>query len=128
MKPRAKVTLRSEQSPEPVNTHGGLAVATYWYLEIEGVEIGREFDRRHWTHDREKYVRIEYAPRNLKGLFDKLCEKFDPVVEAQEPEAKISGRTLEEWKAFARQDDCLDAVNGMVPSDLRQLLGKIQSF
>ena len=35
---------------------------------------------------------------------------------------KIAGRTLKEWKEFARRDDCLDR---MVPSDLREILGKI---
>lgn len=34
----------------------------------------------------------------------------------------IAGRTLEEWKEFAKRDDCLDL---MVPSDLRQLIGCI---
>lgn len=32
---------------------------------------------------------------------------------------QIAGRTLEEWRAYARSDDCLDY---MVPSDLRQIL------
>lgn len=34
----------------------------------------------------------------------------------------IAGKTLDQWKEFARRDDCLDQ---MVPSDLRQLLGEI---
>lgn len=37
----------------------------------------------------------------------------------------IAGRSLEEWRIFARRDDCLDR---MVPSDLRQLIGLIPSF
>lgn len=37
----------------------------------------------------------------------------------------IAGRTLEEWRVFARRDDCLER---MVPSDLRQLIGQIPSF
>lgn len=34
----------------------------------------------------------------------------------------IAGKSLAEWREFARRDDCLDR---MVPSDLRQLLSKI---
>lgn len=34
----------------------------------------------------------------------------------------IAGKTLDEWKEFARRDDCLDQ---MVPSDLRQLIANI---
>lgn len=34
-------------------------------------------------------------------------------------EYKIAGRTMGEWKALARQDDCFDHL---VPSDLRELL------
>lgn len=34
----------------------------------------------------------------------------------------VAGRTLIEWREFARRDDCLDR---MVPSDLRQLIGVI---
>lgn len=34
----------------------------------------------------------------------------------------IAGKTLGEWREFARRDDCLDR---MVPSDLRQLIGAI---
>lgn len=37
----------------------------------------------------------------------------------------INGMTLEEWRVFARQDDCLDK---MVPSDLRELISKITRF
>lgn len=37
---------------------------------------------------------------------------------------KIAGKTLSEWKEFARRDDCLD---NMVPSDLRSLIGAIES-
>ncbi len=40
-------------------------------------------------------------------------------------ETKISGKTLREWKEYARRDDCLDK---MVPSELRQLLSKIEKF
>lgn len=40
-------------------------------------------------------------------------------------EPTVAGRTLAEWKEFARQDDCL---NQMVPSDLRQLLTHIRNF
>lgn len=38
---------------------------------------------------------------------------------------KIAGRTLEEWREFARRDDCLSQ---MVPSDLRQLLGHMEAM
>lgn len=41
------------------------------------------------------------------------------------PEALIAGRTLAEWREFARRDDCLDR---MVPSDLRQLVGAIAAL
>mgnify|MGYP000610344228 CR=1 FL=1 len=34
----------------------------------------------------------------------------------------IAGKSLDEWREFARRDDCLDQ---MVPSDLRQLIGAI---
>jgi len=34
----------------------------------------------------------------------------------------IAGRSLDDWKNFARRDDCLDQ---MVPSDLRQLIKAI---
>ena len=34
----------------------------------------------------------------------------------------IAGRSLADWKVFARRDDCLDQ---MVPSDLRQILEEI---
>lgn len=37
----------------------------------------------------------------------------------------IAGRTLDEWRTHARRDDCLER---MVPSDLRQLIGRIPSF
>lgn len=36
----------------------------------------------------------------------------------------IAGRTLDEWTEYARRDDCLD---GMVPSQLRQLIGQIRT-
>lgn len=35
----------------------------------------------------------------------------------------IAGKTLEQWREFARRDDCLDR---MVPSDLRQLIAAIK--
>lgn len=76
--PAAVVRLWSEQSPEPVPSHGGNAVATYWHLEVAGVEIGYESDRRHWSADREKYAKIEYAPRNLVALFEALTEALKP--------------------------------------------------
>lgn len=41
---------------------------------------------------------------------------------ASASEPFIAGRTLDEWQAFARRDDCLER---MVPSDLRQLVGVI---
>ncbi|MEM9764156.1 MAG: hypothetical protein AAF968_16885 [Pseudomonadota bacterium] len=34
----------------------------------------------------------------------------------------IAGKSLDEWREFARRDDCLGR---MVPSDLRQLIGAI---
>lgn len=34
----------------------------------------------------------------------------------------IAGRTIAEWREFAKRDDCLDQ---MVPSDLRAILGAI---
>ena len=34
----------------------------------------------------------------------------------------IAGKTLDDWKVFARRDDCLDK---MVPSELRGLLAAI---
>ena len=34
----------------------------------------------------------------------------------------IAGKTLDEWREFARRDDCLDQ---MVPSDLRLLVQAI---
>lgn len=34
----------------------------------------------------------------------------------------VAGRSLDEWRDFARRDDCLDQ---MVPSDLRQLIAAI---
>ena len=34
----------------------------------------------------------------------------------------IAGRSLDDWREFAKRDDCLDR---MVPSDLRQILGAI---
>lgn len=37
----------------------------------------------------------------------------------------VAGRTLAEWREFARRDDCLDH---MVPGDLRELLSKIDKF
>jgi len=37
----------------------------------------------------------------------------------------IAGRTLDEWTEFARRDDCLE---GMVPSDLRQLLAALRGI
>lgn len=36
----------------------------------------------------------------------------------------LAGRTLAEWREFARRDDCLER---MVPSDLRQLIGAVIS-
>jgi len=35
----------------------------------------------------------------------------------------IAGRSLDDWKQLARQDNCLDL---MVPSDLRQILEAIK--
>lgn len=37
--------------------------------------------------------------------------------------SSIAGRSLADWRVFARRDDCLDS---MVPSDLRALLAKVQ--
>lgn len=37
----------------------------------------------------------------------------------------ISGRTLDEWRALARRDDCFDQ---MVPSDLRLLISAIPAI
>lgn len=34
----------------------------------------------------------------------------------------VAGRTVAEWREFAKRDDCLDH---MVPSDLRAILGAI---
>lgn len=34
----------------------------------------------------------------------------------------VAGRTVAEWREFAKRDDCLDQ---MVPSDLRAILGAI---
>lgn len=34
----------------------------------------------------------------------------------------IAGRSLNEWRVFARQDDCLER---MVPSDLRELIAAL---
>ena len=47
----------------------------------------------------------------------------DPkTIISQKPVRVIAGRTLDQWREFARRDDCLDR---MVPSDLRQLIGAI---
>lgn len=75
--PLVNVVLRSEQSPEPVPSYGGDAVATYWYLSIEGVEIARDTDHRRWITDplkRRELTRKEYAPRHLLTLFNQLVE------------------------------------------------------
>jgi len=76
-KPRASVRLVSEQSPEPVPSHGGDAVGTSWTLSVEGVVIDQSYDRRRWCADRAKYAKIEYAPRNMVDLFNRLCAAFD---------------------------------------------------
>lgn len=79
-KPKGRVELAANQSPEPVNTHGGLAVATYWELTVEGVVIGKESSRRHWVTDpkqRAKYATEEFAPSHLKALRDELAAKFE---------------------------------------------------
>lgn len=39
-------------------------------------------------------------------------------------EVNIAGKTLGEWRVFARRDDCLER---MVPSDLRQIIGALAS-
>jgi hypothetical protein len=48
------------------------------------------------------------------------------ATQSQEPTMRetetVAGKTLAEWREFARRDDCLER---MVPSDLRQLIGKI---
>ena len=36
----------------------------------------------------------------------------------------IAGKSIEEWREFARRDDCLER---MVPSDLRQLIGALRN-
>lgn len=74
--PKATVRLWSEQSNEPVHTHGGLASATYWYLAVEGVTIMRDSGRHRWCPDREKYTRIEHAPSNMREIFEKLSAAF----------------------------------------------------
>ena len=35
----------------------------------------------------------------------------------------FAGKTIDEWREFARRDDCLDQ---MVPSDLRQIIGTVE--
>lgn len=89
MKPKAIVKLVSEQSPEPVPSHGGPAVLTRWVLSIEDVILGQEHCRHKWSTDRVKYTRIDYAPRNLVDLLNRLCEKFDP------PDASPAGVGVE---------------------------------
>lgn len=41
-----------------------------------------------------------------------------------EPVRVIAGKSIEEWREFARRDDCLER---MVPSDLRQLIGALRN-
>ena len=36
----------------------------------------------------------------------------------------FAGKSIEDWTLFARRDDCLDQ---MVPSDLRQIIGTVES-
>ena len=36
----------------------------------------------------------------------------------------FAGKSIAEWREFARRDDCLDQ---MVPSDLRQIIGTVES-
>lgn len=81
-RPKARVELTSKQSPEPVNTHGGLAVATYWELAVEGVVIAKDSDRRNWETNAKKRARwgnMEFAPPHMKELYDQLCKAIDPV-------------------------------------------------
>lgn len=77
MKPQASIKLRSEQSPEPVPSHGGPAVMTIWELTVEDVRIGYEIMRHKWCDDRQKYASIEHAPRNLFDTFKALCERLE---------------------------------------------------
>lgn len=61
---------------------------------------------------------------NMAGLLQQ-AGNHEPV-EAPlptEPYGFIAGRSLGEWREFAKRDDCLDL---MVPSDLRQLIGAIR--
>lgn len=90
MKPKATVKLRSEQSPEPVPSHGGSAVLTSWVLSIEDVVLGQEYCRHKWCADREKYTRIDYAPRNLVDLFNRLCAAFDAPEDAPPPSSHVA--------------------------------------
>ena len=79
--PKASVRLWSEQSPEPVPMLGGSAVATYWHLEVEGVQIKSEATSFAWQHSETKrhlYTTYEYAPRHLRELFEELSEAFQP--------------------------------------------------
>lgn len=85
-KPRASVKLVSEQSPEPVASHGGPAVLTYWELTVEGVVVAKDYLRQRWCADRAKYAKIEHAPRNMVDMFHLLCAAFDP------PDAEPGGR------------------------------------
>lgn len=73
--PSTDVRLWSEQSPEPVPSHGGPAVSTTWYLSVEGVTIATENDRRRWPTDpkvRDDLKKIINAPLQMVALFEQL--------------------------------------------------------
>lgn len=87
MKPKALITLKSFQSPEPSNSHGGPCSVTRWELGIEDVLLDAEFLRRPWIDDHRKYTHFEYAPSEMKALFLALTDRFDPPGSAFEGEA-----------------------------------------
>ena len=48
---------------------------------------------------------------------------YDPAAILRHKSVRVvAGRSLDEWREFARRDDCLYR---MVPSDLRQLIAAI---
>ncbi|UPT53359.1 hypothetical protein [Synechococcus phage Ssp-JY38] len=69
-----QLTIKRVLGSTPVNTHGGLARAVYWTLELNGVAISEENNRYLWSDDTSK---IPDAPSSLAHLKTRIQEGLD---------------------------------------------------
>ena len=95
----------------------------YWELQ----RLGKWWPRTTWLRPSagnglyqtaHPFRNVHEVPDENQHLpLDQLAERYK-----QQPAKIIAGKTLEEWRELAKQDDCFDH---MVPSDLRQLVGAV---